>query len=59
MDREILCLIHREAAALPEPVGRGGISREQLYIAGKRKLCEMFRGHEESVSKAVARRYRL
>lgn len=59
MDREIMELIDSQVALLPRARSRKHTYRERLYIAGKAKLCTMFKGHEEYVCKAVARRYRL
>ena len=59
MDREIMELIDRQVALLPRARIRKRTYRERLYISGKTKLCAMFKGHEEYVCKAVARRYRL
>ena len=59
MDSEVMELIDREVARLPKARRRKRIYRERLYIAGKTKLCAKFKGYEEYVCKAVARRYRL
>ena len=59
MDSEIMELIDSQVALLPRARSRKYTYRERLYIAGKTKLCTMFKGDEEYVCKAVARRYRL
>jgi hypothetical protein len=59
MDGEIMEMIDREVALLPRARSRKLTYRARLYIAGKTKLCTMFKGHEEYVCKAVARKYRV
>lgn len=59
MDGEIMEMIDRQVSLLPRARSRKRTYRERMYIAGKMKLCTMFKGHEEYICKAVARRYRL
>lgn len=59
MDSKIMELIDREVELLPKTRSRKRTYRERLYVSGKTKLCAMFKGNEEYIGKAVARKYRL
>ena len=59
MDSEVMGLIDREVALLPRTRSRNRKYRWRMYEAGKTKLYAKFRGHEEYIAKAIARKYRV